>query len=284
MKLKCGYGVAGIVVVIILTSSIIFSCSKKEPPVEDVYKTKILKGTWAWDIDADADEPGESMDIWWEHVNEHERYLVPTYGSGLAVIKDKKFEDIDLSYLEQIELGGDRISASDENPVIDVGTILAVRTTQGNLAKMEVTGFEPPDGNRKKYNMKLRYVLYETQDSNNASTFQNDSLKIVSVTPQNPAILLLGEKLIVKVQYNISSVERARIWVRPYTQGRRTSGYAAHASRGHNAGRGVMEGWFRFDGPAIVDEVRVKMVPYDTQEPIAETTLKINAEWTEHDK
>jgi len=57
-----------------------------------------------------------------------------------------------------------RTSVSDAKPDIDVGTILTVRTTDGNLAKLEVTGFNPLKGSRHenaKYHMRLRYVLYK---------------------------------------------------------------------------------------------------------------------------
>jgi len=40
-----------------------------------------------------------------------------------------------------------------------------------------------------------------------------------------------------------------------------------------------MEGWFYFNQPTKVDEVRVKMVSSGSREPIATTTLMVNAEW-----
>jgi len=47
----------------------------------------------------------------------------------------------------------------------------------------------------------------------------------------------------------------------------------------YDAGRGEMEGWFYFDQPTKVDEVRVQMVPVHSKEPIASAALKIGAEW-----
>ncbi len=269
-----------IIAVFVMACIFLISCSKKTPPTEEIYKTKVLKGTWGWDIDSDAEEPREYRDLWWEHVNEHERYLVPRNGSGLAVVKGKKLEDINLGDLKKMEFTGGRISASDENPDIDVGTILAVRTTEGNLVKLEVTGFDQLNDSHLKYDMRMRYVLYEINNSDSAiAEPQQDSLKIISIEPKSPAILALGEKLTVDVQYNLSSVEQAHIFVRPYTGGNKTRGYRAHSSPLYNVGSGIIQGWFFFDKPTKVDEVLVRMVPDDSREPVVVTRLKINAEW-----
>ncbi len=108
---------------------------------------------------------------------------------------------------------------------------------------------------------------------------QQDSLEIVSTMPQTPAVLSLGEKLFVKVRYHFTSVEQARIWARPYTEGKRTPGYRAHPSPRYDAGSGVIEGWFYFEMPTKVDEVRVEMVPVDARQPIAVAAVMISAEW-----
>ncbi len=131
--------------------------------IEEVSGTKLLKGTWAWDIDSNSDGPKISVDIWWEHVNQQERYLVPMNGAGITVVKDRTFEDLNFSDLIKMDFASRRISASDAKPDIDVGTILAVRTNEGNLAKLEVTGFDPLKSSRHentKYHMRLRYTFY----------------------------------------------------------------------------------------------------------------------------
>jgi len=89
---------------------------------------------------------------------------VPRNGAGLAVVRDRAFEDLNFTDLSKMEFTAGRTSASDAKPEIDVGTVLAVRTTDGNLAKLEVTGFNPLKGSRHenaKYHMRLRYVLYK---------------------------------------------------------------------------------------------------------------------------
>jgi Tfp pilus assembly protein PilF/thiol-disulfide isomerase/thioredoxin len=138
--------------------------SSETPPVE---ADKLLRGTWGWDIDRGDDQDRAAVDLWWEHVTARERYLVPRNGAQLAVIQGKPFAVVTGDDLRKAAFTGDRISASDDAPTIDVGTILAVRTTEGNLVKMEVLGFDPLEGRRSnaKYNMRLRYAVYGSGSS-----------------------------------------------------------------------------------------------------------------------
>ena len=162
MKQKGVVVVLKAVAVLILVSLVLISCSRKKPPVQEISETKILKGTCTWDIDSNTDGTG-GTDIWWQQVNHSERYLVPQNGALLGVVKDKTFEKLNLGDLEKASLTDRRISASDTNPDIDTDTVLAVRTSEGNLVKLEVTGFDPLKGSGyevAKYNMRLRYVLY----------------------------------------------------------------------------------------------------------------------------
>jgi len=254
--------------------------ANQESPNHEMSGTKVIRGTWTWDIDSNSDGSRESADIWWEHVDDHERYLVPRNGAEIAVVKDRAFENLSFSDLNKMHFATGRLSASDAEPDIDVGTVLVVRTTDGNYAKLQVTGFDPLKNGRHdiaKYDMRLRYVLYKVATA--PSKPQRDLLEIVSPTPQTPTVLSLGERFTVKVRYHLASVNQARIWARPYTGGKYTSGYRAHPSPMYDAGTGEMEGWFFFDEPTKVDEVRVQMVPADSREPIAAASLKISAEW-----
>ena len=164
MKRKDVLGVVRVISVVVVTSALLISCSKQKSAVEELSGTKLLRGTWVWDIDSNTEGSKESVDLWWEHVDERERYLVPKNGAGLAVVKDRKFENLHISDLNKLAYTSDRVPASDAKPEIDVGTVLAVRTTEGKLAKLEVIGFDPlKSGGHDiaKYDMKLRYVLYK---------------------------------------------------------------------------------------------------------------------------
>ncbi|MDF7825151.1 hypothetical protein P4B35_14100 [Pontiellaceae bacterium B12227] len=148
------------VVLMLLTSS--YSTTQQETSAS--FREKLLKGTWTWDLDSNSDGASDSADLWWEHVDAHERYLVPKNDAQLAILKGKVFSNLSLRDLRTADFESTRISASDANPVLDTGTVLAVRTSDGNYAKIEVIGFEPLKSSRhdtQKYHMRLRYVLYQ---------------------------------------------------------------------------------------------------------------------------
>ncbi len=108
---------------------------------------------------------------------------------------------------------------------------------------------------------------------------KQDFLEVVSTVPQLPAVLSLGQKLVVKIRYHIASADKARIWARPYTGGQVNSAMRGHGSPQYDSGSGVVNGWFFFDEPTKVDEIRVNMVAADSQKTIVTATLKIDAEW-----
>ncbi|MBL7189067.1 MAG: hypothetical protein ISS70_22295 [Phycisphaerae bacterium] len=75
-------------------------------------------------------------------------------------------------------------------------------------------GFDPLGSSRHnitKYHMRLRYVLYNVLASGSAGPkSKQDSLEVVSATPQTPAALSLGEKLFVKVRYRLGTIPISR--------------------------------------------------------------------------
>jgi len=114
-----------------------------------------------------------------------------------------------------------------------------------------------------------------TQEQSNG-----DRLTIIKFSPDLPASIAIGEKLIVTVEYHINSVKEAQIFVRPFTNGKTTPGYRAHGCRPIEEGEGVIEGYFFFNKPTIVDEVRVKMVKAEDRSHICTSISKeISAQW-----
>ncbi|MFC1676130.1 LamG-like jellyroll fold domain-containing protein [Planctomycetota bacterium] len=109
----------------------------------------------------------------------------------------------------------------------------------------------------------------------------DNSLAIKSVVPNSPAILKLGEKLNVDIHYQLRSFTDVQIWARPQTKGRRTHGYKAHGSRVYHktdSETGIAKGYFFFDKPTSVDEIRVRMKDKNTGE--TQTIFyKIDARW-----
>lgn len=106
----------------------------------------------------------------------------------------------------------------------------------------------------------------------------NDSLAIVSYDPPLPAKFKVGDRLAVFIDYTIGSVDRAQIFARPYTKGKKTPGYTAHGSNYYKKGSREFVGWFEFRRPATVDEVRVRMVANRTDEVIS-VSEKVQADW-----
>ena len=109
---------------------------------------------------------------------------------------------------------------------------------------------------------------------------EGDRLTITKFGPDLPASIAVGEKLIVTVEYDIKSVKKAQIFVRPFTNGKKTPGYRAHGCCPIEKGKGVIEGFFFFKEPRIVDQVRVKMVDANDQSHICTSISKeISAQW-----
>jgi hypothetical protein len=108
----------------------------------------------------------------------------------------------------------------------------------------------------------------------------SNMLKIIRFEPGVPATLHPGDKLNVYVRYRLESVDQARIFVRPFTNGEPTPGYKAHGSPTYDRGKGEMVGWFTFDKPTKVHDVRVQMV--DARDPdhvVAEIGAEVNSQW-----
>ena len=106
-----------------------------------------------------------------------------------------------------------------------------------------------------------------------------DVLEVISFDPPVPAKLGLGARLNVEIRYEMQSVDGVRIFARPYTNGKKTAGYGAHPSEVYPRGGGVIVGWFTFQKPAHVDEVRVEMVNAANNEVIYRISREIDATW-----
>ena len=109
---------------------------------------------------------------------------------------------------------------------------------------------------------------------------EGDRLTITKFSPDLPASIAVGERLIVTVEYDINSVKHAQIFVRPLANGRGIPGCRSHGCRPIEQGKGVMKGYFFFNEPAIVDEVRVQMMNAKDQSQLCTSiSKKISAQW-----
>jgi len=87
-----------------------------------------------------------------------------------------------------------------------------------------------------------------------AGSAQADLLvKVVATDPPAESTLGRDESFYVRIQY--TSDEPISIWARPYFKGKQVNG-KSNASFPHS-GSGYALGWFAFNGPGEVDEVRI---------------------------
>jgi hypothetical protein len=114
---------------LLLWFAIVKLSGRGRPPV-----SRVIPGTFAWDIEANRIGSNGQTDLWWQIVNDTERYIMPENGARIAVVTDRAFESIDRAYAESLQFSDQRISSSALAP----GTNLVVRTGEGHLAKVRV--------------------------------------------------------------------------------------------------------------------------------------------------
>lgn len=105
------------------------------------------------------------------------------------------------------------------------------------------------------------------------------TVEVVSTEPATPATLRPGERLTVSIRYEAGATDEVRIWIGPYTEGKRTSGFKPHRSGSYAGGSGRIEDWITFAKPASVDEIRVKLRT-KSGKLLAEVSHKTDATWT----
>ena len=108
------------------------------------------------------------------------------------------------------------------------------------------------------------------------------SLAVIATEPATPAVLGLGEKLVVVIHCEPPTSEPVQVWTRPYRNGRQAQGYRAHrletVSKENNS-NGIVTGWFHFSNPNVIDEVRVFMRDLSSKEIIATNSYMIDVKW-----
>ena len=156
-------------------------------------------------------------------------------------------------------------------------------------ATYQVAEFDPA-GRRmvlKLISLKDQVPKEDLQKRIEQQVIKDGRLKIIKTNPTLPASLNLGEQLKIQFEYDLGSAEKVQIWARPYTNGRRTQGYKAHGSPVYNREEkqiGEAEGYFFFDRPTVVDEVRIEMIDATSNAVIYSLSEKIDAKWIEEQK
>jgi len=93
-------------------------------------------------------------------------------------------------------------------------------------------------------------------------------VRIVATDPPAEATLGRDDTFYVRIEY--ASDEPVSIWARPYFKGKPLEHGKSNASFPHS-GSGYALGWFSFDGPAAVDEVRILIGSASRREWVAES-------------
>jgi hypothetical protein len=151
---------------------------KDEKKGEETTKGQtVILGTWTWNIEKNKLGAKEDADVYWEQATAQDQYLVPKGQAGLAVIDNKSFDKITREDLKSLKYSDKKLS----NLSLTPGTVLALRTNQGNFAKLRVVKYRQlhdftfpeaklldkqwkehvlEDQNRKNYHLEVEWVLY----------------------------------------------------------------------------------------------------------------------------
>lgn len=148
--------------------------------LQSVFESLRIKENFAYeDLKYGAVE--NDIDVGWSHTNANKRQLTPWNGQ-LSILK-KEFEDVTIGDLTSAPYSIEDIDGSDDNNQLKPGTVIAVRTSEGNYAKMRVDGYLPlihqrgilqrleemvqrsPSNDNQNYHLKCTFVLYSSSQS-----------------------------------------------------------------------------------------------------------------------
>ncbi len=105
----------------------------------------------------------------------------------------------------------------------------------------------------------------------------NHTITNISLDPDSPASLSLGERVNVTFNYSTTQSGGVRIFVRPVTNGSLTPNYAAHGSPLYPVGSGSGDGYFTItDVPASVDQLRFEMLNADQSVQLLQFFVDVN--------
>jgi hypothetical protein len=132
-----------------------------------------IPGTYSWDIERDQIKgSSQAKDVWWEQLNSTERNLVARNQAKLSLITGVGYDQVDVEYLKKLPYNLGKISGSDNDSQLKPGTLVGIRTTEGNYAKIEIL---PSQSAR---TLIVRWKLYLDTTTRNAQTvnYQRSSL------------------------------------------------------------------------------------------------------------
>lgn len=116
--------------------------------------TVVLKGTFTFDLDTGVEGGvGAGYDIWWEQMTAVARQMTPRNSALIVNLGVGGYAGITAANLQTLTYGTTPIPGSNDasNKLVN-GDVFAVRTSQGNYAKVEVVSYG--------YDMTIRWTTY----------------------------------------------------------------------------------------------------------------------------
>jgi len=175
---------------------------------EIAHGTTVIPGAWAWNVETNELTSTAGADVLWEQASPTERSLVPQRGAGLASAGDAKYESLSAAELAALKYTEAPLSGSDKGGALDAGAVFALRTTEGNVAKLRVTKYFSSHnfnfaGNQvltqparqrlrirppvERYNIEVEWALYRPQTAVAVAPAPKVSAKPAAVAAVKPA-------------------------------------------------------------------------------------------------
>ena len=107
-----------------------------------------------------------------------------------------------------------------------------------------------------------------------------ENVELVSLSPDSPSTLFVGERVEFTFNYITSEAAGVRIFGRPFTSGSPTPGYAAHGSPLHATGEGSSNGYFTIqENSQHVDQIRFQMWDADQSNLLYEFFVDVDYQY-----
>lgn len=120
----------------------------------------------------------------------------------------------------------------------------------------------------------------DAEEPDDVVTNATSSLEVLSIHPGAQATLNAGDKVTVKIRYSRAGEETVRVWAQPHVKNRPAASDGFYsASQPEPAGEGTLERSLGFNGPVVLDEIRIKMVDAESRKTLAEIFHPVNLTW-----
>ncbi len=123
-----------------LLISLLFGCGTR---YRETSGRTVFPGTFMWDIETDQVGSPPQSDLFFGYATDTERYLEVRPGAGIALVPAGGYETLKGSDLAAMSYGTEKVVDGPEARTMAEGTTLAVRTVEGNYAKLHIVGYSP---------------------------------------------------------------------------------------------------------------------------------------------